>query len=140
MRKLLGMALLVPWLAAAAPPNVVPPPVAVRSFVLVDALSGQTLAAAMEKLEAGDVVAGPVYDIRDIMDDPHYKAREDIIEVEDPNLGSIRMPGVMPKFSRTPGAVRHPGKPLGADNEWFYLEQLGLAPEELAALKEERVV
>jgi succinyl-CoA--D-citramalate CoA-transferase len=100
----------------------------------------QTLADAMAKLEAGDVIAGPIYDIQDIMKDPHFKAREDIIEVEDPDLGVIRMPGVMPKFSRTPGAVRHAGGKPGADNDWFYLETLGLTPEEFATLKEERVV
>jgi crotonobetainyl-CoA:carnitine CoA-transferase CaiB-like acyl-CoA transferase len=100
----------------------------------------QKLADVTKLLEDADVVAGPVYDIRDIMNDPHFKAREDIIEVEDPKLGTIRMPGVMPKFSRTPGEVRHPGGTMGADNDWFYLESLGLTPEELATLKEEKVV
>jgi crotonobetainyl-CoA:carnitine CoA-transferase CaiB-like acyl-CoA transferase len=100
----------------------------------------QTLADATRKLEEGDVIAGPIYDIRDIMSDPHFKARQDIIEIEDPDLGTIKMPGVMPKFSRTPGSVRHPGKSRGADNDWFYLDRLGLSPEQLDKLKEEKVV
>jgi succinyl-CoA--D-citramalate CoA-transferase len=99
-----------------------------------------TLAEAMTKLEGGDVVAGPIYDIQDILDDVHYRARQDIIDVLDDDLGSIKMPGVTPKFSRTPGSVRHAGLALGADNDWFYRDVLGLQDAELSALKEEQVV
>jgi crotonobetainyl-CoA:carnitine CoA-transferase CaiB-like acyl-CoA transferase len=102
--------------------------------------SQHTLEKAMAKLEEGDVVAGPIYDIRDILKDPHYKARGGIIEVPDDDLGVVRMPGVIPKFCRTPGSVRHTGGPPGADNEWFYLDTLGLNPKEFATLKKEKVV
>jgi crotonobetainyl-CoA:carnitine CoA-transferase CaiB-like acyl-CoA transferase len=100
----------------------------------------QTLEEVMAKLEQGDVVADAVHDIRDIMKDPHYRAREDIIEVMDRDLGVIQMPGVMPKLSRTPGTVRHAGGPPGTDNDWFYLETLGLTPQELALLKRQQVI
>jgi crotonobetainyl-CoA:carnitine CoA-transferase CaiB-like acyl-CoA transferase len=100
----------------------------------------QTLDEAMAKLEAGDVVAGPVYDIRDIIHDPHYTAREDIVAVHDDALGLIRMPGVMPKFSRTPGSVRHAGRRLGADNTWFYCDLLRLTGSELAELRTQGIV
>jgi crotonobetainyl-CoA:carnitine CoA-transferase CaiB-like acyl-CoA transferase len=100
----------------------------------------QTLLDAMRKLERDDVVAGPVYDIRDIVEDPHYAAREDIIEVDDPDLGTIRMPGVMPKFSRTPGSVRHAGGRAGADNDWFFGTELGLTADEISTLKKEQVI
>ena len=47
------------------------------------------------------------------MTDPVYAAREDIITVEDRELGPIRMPGVFPTMSRTPGRIRHSGPRLG---------------------------
>ena len=49
--------------------------------------------------------------------DAHYTARkEDIVEVEDPDLGTLRMPAPLPKFSRTPGEVRRAGGRLGEGN------------------------
>lgn len=100
----------------------------------------QTLSDVMNRLEEGDVVAGPVYDIRDIVNDPHYRAREAIIEVMDDSLGPVQMPGVVPKFSRTPGAVHHAGRERGRDNHWFYHELLGLSDDEISTLQEDQVI
>lgn len=54
------------------------------------------------------VPAGRVFDAQDMMADPHFAAREAIIEVEDPVLGKVPMQGVFPKLSETPGSVRRP--------------------------------
>lgn len=54
------------------------------------------------------VPAGRVFDAEDMMADPHFAAREAIIEVEDPVLGKVPMQGVFPKLSATPGSVRRP--------------------------------
>ena len=54
------------------------------------------------------VPAGRVYDAEDMMADPHFAARDAIIEVEDPVLGKVPMQGVFPKLSETPGRVRRP--------------------------------
>jgi crotonobetainyl-CoA:carnitine CoA-transferase CaiB-like acyl-CoA transferase len=85
-------------------------------------------------------VAGPVYDVPRILNDPQYAARQDVIAVRDPDLGEIRMVGVVPKFSETPGIVTHPGPPLGAHNREIYGEWLGLDDAALAHLAEEGVV
>lgn len=98
------------------------------------------LTEVLKILGEGDVVAGPVYDIRDIFADPQYRARDDIIQVDDPELGPIRMQGVIPKFSRTPGAVRHPGLTKGEHNAEVYQGELGLSDERLAALRETGVI
>ena len=45
----------------------------------------------------------------DIFDDPHFAAREDIVWIEDPAVGPVPMPNVVPRFSETPGAIRHTG-------------------------------
>ena len=90
-------------------------------------------------IPAGGVV-GPVYGAADIVEDPHFQAREDIIEIDDPELGHTRMLGVVPKFSDTPGAVEHAGPTVGQHNSAIYESWLGLGDEELAGLTERGVI
>jgi crotonobetainyl-CoA:carnitine CoA-transferase CaiB-like acyl-CoA transferase len=99
----------------------------------------RTLADALAALEDGDVVAGPVLDIAGIFADPHYIARGNIVEVPDPDLGSLRMPGVVPRFSRSTVGVRHPGGAPGSHNAEVYAE-LGLDAAGLAELEREGVI
>ncbi len=89
--------------------------------------------------DAGAAVA-PVYSVADVFADPHFQERGNIARVEDPELGEIRMQGVVPKLSRTPGAVRHAGVRLGQDTEAVYREWLGLDSAELHRLREEGAV
>lgn len=96
--------------------------------------AGRTLGEAMERLEAFDVVAGPIYDVPRIFNDPHYAAREAIVTVPDTDLGEIRMQGVIPKFSRTPGEIRHPGGVKGEASRAFYCDDIGLSPAEWDSL------
>ncbi len=98
------------------------------------------LAEAMRRLEEADVVAGPVYDVRRIFGDPQYAAREDIVEVPDPDFGRVRMQAVVPKLSRTPGRVVHPGLDRGAHNEEIYRDVLGLGADELDRLRRQQVI
>ncbi|MCC7103566.1 MAG: CoA transferase [Chloroflexi bacterium] len=72
------------------------------------------LAEVMRALEEADVPAGPVYSISDILSDQQYQARAMLEDVPDSRLGSIVMPGVLPRLSRTPGQIRWPGPDLGA--------------------------
>ena len=94
----------------------------------------------MAIFEQANVVAGPVLDIRDIVADPHYRARADIVDVPDVDFGSVRMQGVVPKFSETPGEVRHAGGPLGADNLSVFRDMLGLDEAAIERLRRERVI
>ncbi|MEU3598063.1 CoA transferase [Streptomyces sp. NPDC006798] len=87
--------------------------------------------AAFEKAEAA---IAPVYDVRDVMDDPQYRALDTVTEVEDPELGTIRMQNVLFRLSETPGAIRWPGRPHGADTE-AVLTELGLGPGDISALR-----
>ena len=88
----------------------------------------------MAVFEAAGVVGGPVLTIADIAQDPHYRAREDIVSVPDEHFGSVRMQGVTPRFVETPGAVRHSGRDIGADTASILATQLGLAPAEIERL------
>jgi crotonobetainyl-CoA:carnitine CoA-transferase CaiB-like acyl-CoA transferase len=87
------------------------------------------LPEVMRLFDRANVVAGPVYDIRDIMADPHYQARENIVSVPDGDFGSVRMQNVAPRFSRTPGRVQHAGRDLGANNAEV-LAKIGIGPDE----------
>ena len=90
--------------------------------------------------EAG-VVCGPIYSIADIFDDPQFQAREMLVEHVDPEFGQYVGPGVVPKFSETPGAVRWSGTwEEGSHNEEIYCGLLGLSASELDALREDGVV
>lgn len=89
--------------------------------------------------EAG-VPVSLVYDAEDIFNDPQYKFRENIVEVPYGPLGTIRIPGIVPKFSETPGSIKWAGAELGEHNEEVYREWLGLSSTELEALKGEGVI
>lgn len=92
-------------------------------------------------LNDAGVVCGPVYSIADIFDDPQYRARDMLIEHEDPEIGTYIGPGIVPKFSRTPGAVRWSGPwEMGSHNRDIYVDMLGLSEDELSDLQREGVV
>lgn len=90
--------------------------------------------------EAG-VVCGPIYTIADIYNDPHFRAREMIIEMHDPELGPLAAPGIVPKLSHTPGKAEWTGSwELGAHNREVYVDLLGLDETELDELRAAGVI
>ena len=92
-------------------------------------------------LNQAGIVCAPVYTIADIFQDPHFRARDMLLEVDAPELGSLTLPGIVPKLSGTPGGVRWAGGwELGSSNEEVYRGLLGLGAEELARLRQEGVV
>ncbi|MDF2626589.1 MAG: carnitine dehydratase [Symbiobacteriaceae bacterium] len=88
--------------------------------------------------EAG-TPAGRIYTAADMVNDPQYLAREMIRTVMLPD-GPVRMPGVVPKLSETPGDIRWPGPALGEHTEEVLREMLGLSGEQIAALRARKVV
>ena len=90
--------------------------------------------------EAG-VACGPIYSVADIFEDPQFEAREMLVEHVDPEFGEYVGPGIVPKFSETPGAVRWSGTwEEGSHNEEIYCGLLGLSASELDGLREDGVV
>jgi formyl-CoA transferase len=90
--------------------------------------------------EAG-VICGPIYTIADIFADPQFQAREMLVEHHDPEFGAYVGPGIVPKLTRTPGAVRWSATwEEGSHNDEVYGELLGLGDAERAALREEGVI
>ena len=90
--------------------------------------------------EAG-VICGPIYTIADIFEDEHFRAREMLVEHEDPEFGAYLGPGIVPKFSGTPGRVRWSATwEPGSHNREVYCDLLGLSDEAFAELAEEGVL
>lgn len=112
----------------------------------IDAIMGEWIARHDSKYvtdvfnEAGVPVA-PIYSIKEVVNDPHVNARGMLQRVIAEDLGKeIRMQGVVSRLSATPGTLRWSGRPLGADNEAWYVQRLGLTPEELAELRRDGVI
>lgn len=90
-------------------------------------------------LNAGAVI-GPIYTVDQIFQDPHFLHRESIVTLEDKDFGSVTMPNVTAKFSRTPGSIRHTGASKGEHNNEIYQEVLGLSVEEIQQLRLKGVI
>jgi len=111
----------------------------------LDEMVGSWIAArdrdvVIDEFEKAQAAVAPIYDIRDIYEDPQYQALESITTVEDDELGPIRMQNVLARLSATPGEIRWAGRQLGQDNAAVYSELLGVDDESLARLKEAGVV
>lgn len=99
-----------------------------------------TKTLTVDELEAkmikAGVPAGKIYRAPEMLADPHFAAREAIIDVEHPRWGTLKMQNVFPKLSETPGVVRSIApQTVGQDNDEIYSSVLGLGPVELADLK-----
>jgi crotonobetainyl-CoA:carnitine CoA-transferase CaiB-like acyl-CoA transferase len=100
----------------------------------------RTVAEIQDLLVRHEVPFGVAYSVADIFADPHVQAREDIVAVDDPVIGRIRMQGVYPRFSRTPGAIPRGAPRLGEHNDEVYGGLLGLTVAERAALAADGVI
>jgi formyl-CoA transferase/succinyl-CoA--D-citramalate CoA-transferase len=68
------------------------------------------------------------------MADPHFLSREMLVQLDDPELCSVTVPGIVPKLSRTKGKIEYPGQPVGAHSITILKEFLGLSDTEIALL------
>lgn len=91
-------------------------------------------------LDEHGVPISPIYSIKDIFEDPHYKARENIVEVDHPKLGKVKIPGIVPKFSETPGSIRLRAPELGEHTEEILAELLNYDRETIRTLKEKEII
>jgi crotonobetainyl-CoA:carnitine CoA-transferase CaiB-like acyl-CoA transferase len=101
--------------------------------------SAHTIDEVLSVLERAEVPAGRIYSVKDIVADPHYQARGMLLDTELPDGVHVKMPGIVPKLSETPGEVRWQGPTLGQHTD-SVLSALGLAVEEIAALRTRGVV
>jgi len=109
----------------------------------------QVLDAAFKARDADEWLAefrqaglpcGPINTIPEVFVHPQAKARDLAIEAEHPSAGRVRFPGFPYKLSETPAEVRLPPPMLGQHTEEVLSEVLGYSPEDVAVLREQRVI
>ena len=94
----------------------------------------------LDVLERHGVPAGRIFRAPEMLTDPHFQARDAIVDVAHPVFERLKMQNVFPKLSRTQGAVRWPGPELGEHNDEVYRGLVGLSIEELETLHKAGVV
>lgn len=93
-----------------------------------------------QKAKATKAVITPIYSIEDIFMDEQYQYRQDIIEVDDPDVGRVAIPNVCPRLSGTPGRIKWPGRPVGDSNKEIYKNLLKMDDKRLEELKKKGVI
>jgi len=99
----------------------------------------RTVNEVLQRLGEARVPAGRVYTAKDIVEDPHYRARDMILRQVTRDGHELDVPGIVPRLLGTPGSVRSSAPGLGDDTD-AVLADLGLSPEEIAALRGRKVV
>lgn len=97
-------------------------------------------AEMIEALAAAGVPVGLAYRAPEMLEDLHFRDREAIVRVPDPERGEIAMQNVFPRLSETPGRIRHVGPALGADTDAVLTDWLGRSSEEIEGLREAGVI
>ncbi len=95
--------------------------------------------AVLAAMAQAKVPAGRIYSVKDIAEDPHYRARDMILEQQTRDGRTIKVPGIVPKLSATPGAVRSAAPRLG-DDTVAVLRDMGLTAAQIAELKTRNII
>ena len=94
----------------------------------------------LELLEKHGVPSGLIYRTADMLEDPHFAAREAIVSTSHPHFGTLRMQNVAPRLSATPSSIRTPAPEIGQHNDEIYRELLGIDPTAIAAYRANGVI
>ena len=86
------------------------------------------------------IPAGLIYKAKDMIKDPHFKARNTIIDIEHPDFGIIKMQNVAPRLSYNPGQIHHVGPRLGEHNDYVLRQLLKKNEKDLESLKKEGII
>ncbi|WP_109473200.1 CaiB/BaiF CoA transferase family protein [Ornithinimicrobium cavernae] len=107
--------------------------------IVSDWVGARTRAEVEQQLDDMAVPQSPVYSAADIFADEHYAARGMLVEVAHPTLGTVTLPGVVPKFSTNPGSIRNAG-PLMGEHTTEVLSGLGYTTEQIAEMQDKGVI
>jgi crotonobetainyl-CoA:carnitine CoA-transferase CaiB-like acyl-CoA transferase len=107
--------------------------------IIAEWMKKYTQAEILERFIQFEATIAPVYNVEDIVNDPHFNHRENITEVPDENFGKVKMLNVAPKLSRTPGKIRHTGLGRGTCNNEVY-SGIGLSDGDIEKLQEDGII
>jgi crotonobetainyl-CoA:carnitine CoA-transferase CaiB-like acyl-CoA transferase len=108
--------------------------------VIGEWVAKHSLEDALDRLNQAEVPASPIYSIEEMINDPQFIARKMFEEVKLADLESVKVPGIVPKFERTPGKIRWSGPEIGSHNDEIYRTELGITKEEIIKLEDEGVI
>ena len=116
---------------------------AARAAELDEAIGAWSATCPLQEVHAAldeaRVPSGRIYNARDIAEDPHFRARDMILQAQLPDGQAIEVPGIVPKLSLTPGQVRRAAPALGADTD-AVLQEAGVSDAALAELRAKGVI
>jgi formyl-CoA transferase len=107
--------------------------------VIGDWTATRSIEEVLDAMTRAKVPAGRIYSAKDIVEDPHYAARGMIERIETRDGLKLKVPGVVPKLSGTPGSIRTTAPRLGEDTE-VILQRIGYSAEQIAALRAVKVI
>jgi crotonobetainyl-CoA:carnitine CoA-transferase CaiB-like acyl-CoA transferase len=93
----------------------------------------------LRQLEEASVPSGPIYNVEDMVADPHFQARG-LFEAVDIDGKPLKIPALVPKLSETPGGTSWPGPEVGAYNDEVFKELLGMSDDEVASLRDTGII
>lgn len=99
-----------------------------------DWIQSRDSSEVIKAFEEAEAAVAPIYDIRDILTDPQFIALKTILDVSDPQLGTIKMQNVIYRMSSTPGEIKWTGRPKGADTREILASDLKLSKEQIDML------
>jgi crotonobetainyl-CoA:carnitine CoA-transferase CaiB-like acyl-CoA transferase len=108
--------------------------------IIAEWTSRQDLMELEKQLVDAEIPAARIYSVADIFADPHFRARDMLVEVPDADFGPVTLPGIVPKLSETPGQVRWAGRKIGEDTRDVLTDVAGLSEEEIARLEAAGVI
>ena len=106
---------------------------------VADYIAAHTLEENMAVFSAAEVTANPVYEIDQLLDDPHVQQRGVLVEAPDAEAGSVVMHNVIPRLSETPGRLRTPAPDLGQHTREI-LDAIGIDAARIAALEADSII
>ena len=98
------------------------------------------IAELLAVCDAEQVPVSKLLSIADIFRDPQYAARRNLVEIDDPRVGPLTLPGPVPRMSVTPPELRHAGPALGAGNDYVFRTLLGLSGEACDDLRARNII
>ncbi len=129
----------------AEAPQFATPGERVKNVEQVDALiqewtKTKTVEQVLTAFDAARVPCAPILGIAEVANDQHLLSRQMVVEVQQPGIGPLKVPGSVFKLSATPGEIRFPAPSLGEHNYDVYRGLLGYAEEEIANLKHREII
>ena len=103
-------------------------------------LENKSSEEAIRIMEKVGVAFAPVQSLDEVIEDPQFKAREMLVDIGHPILGQMKMMGIVPKLSKTPGSIRSAGPSLGQHNLEIFSKLLGYTDNDLKTLKQEGLI